>query len=266
MPPSYANSLQLFLNNKELVVNAKAKAAGTSKLEQLLTKYLTRLTIRPAFRPWPRILNDVLTMFLLWSVFFFFVKLLMLYVSIHYHYRSSNIRIQRTKRMRQALATLWEASAHLNAPLEEPFKVEDGLIAGHAKDRSKFFKKTPASKIVDGALDNTRSSAALARRIWTSMVSEGCDVLTAEDIMEVLPMKKKGQAQACFAALDENQNGDVTLSEMLLAVIETGNARRSIYQGITDINHAIATLDWILVLVITMVVLAFMSESKPPSH
>ena len=259
----FAHRIQLVLNNQELMVNAKKAAGGGSKIEQLLTKYLTRLTIRPAFRPWPRILNDVLTVFLLWAVFFFFEKLLMLYISIHYHYRASDNRIQRTKRMRRALVLLWEASTMLNPPLEEPFKAEDGLIAGRKKDKTKFFQKTKPEKIVDSALESPRSSAALAKRIWASLVREGCDVLTVEDITDVLPPHKKDDGEDCFLVLDENQNGDLTLNEMVLAVVETGNARRAIYQGITDINHAINTLDWMAVLVITIVVLAFLSELHP---
>ena len=221
------------------------------------------MTIRPAFRPWPRIFNDVLTMFFLWAVFYFFEQLLMLYISIHYHYRTSDIRIRRSKKMRKVLALLWEASARLNPPMEAPFDAEDDAIARQKKekDKQKFFKKTKSSKIVDFALEDPRSSAALAKRIWMSMVSEGCDVLTAEDLREVLPVNRRIEADECFAVLDENENGDLTLNEMVLAVIETGNARRSIYQGITDINHAIKTLDWIATGVITMVVLAFMRKA-----
>ena len=250
------------LNNKELLVNAKRAASKDgSKIEQLLTKYLTRLTIRPAFRPWPRILNDVFTVFLLWSVFFFFEQLLMLYISIHYHYRSSGNRISRTKKMRKALTVLWEVSATLNPPLGESFKSEDALIAGGRKDPKKFFQKNKPSKIVDKALEDPRSSAALAKRLWASLVREGSDVLTIEDITDVLPSQQVLDAEACFEVLDENQNGNVTMNEMILAVMETGNARRSIYQGITDIDHAINTLDWMARIIITVVVLAYMSKS-----
>ena len=139
--------------------------------------------------------------------------------------------------------------------------IEDEIIAGPKKDKVKFYQKTPPARIVDGALEDSRSSAALAKRIWTSLVSEGCDVLTVEDIKEVLPLHKKEDAEECFGILDENQNDDITLNEMVLAIIETGNARRSIYRGITDINHVIGTLDWIACVVLTMVVIAYMSTS-----
>ena len=244
------------MNNEELIHNAK-KEAGDSELEKLLIKYLKRATMRPTTRPWPKIVNDLLTILLLWAVFFFFEKLMMLYVSIHYHYRADNNRIERSKRLRAALVTMYDASTAIYPAFQDPFKIEDGLIAGRVKDRLQFFKSKSTSKIVDHALEEPRAAAALAKRIWMSLVPEGRDVLTVDDIVEVIKSHRRAEAEECFRAVDENQNGDLTLNEMVLTVIETGRARRSIYQGMTDFNRAISALDWICCVVIGVVIAAF---------
>ena len=234
--------------------------AGESELEKLLLKYLKRATMRPTTRPWPKIVNDLLTILLLWAVFFFFEKMMLLYVSIHYHYRSDGNRIEHSKRLRAALVTMYEASTAIYPAFQEPFKIEDGLIAGQVKDRLHYFRSKSTSKIVDHALEDPRASAALAKRIWMSLVPEGRDVMTVDDLVEVIKSHRRAEAEECFRALDENQNGDLTLNEMVLTVIETGRARRSIYQGMTDINRAIAALDWICCVVIAIVMAALTSE------
>ena len=249
------------MNNEDLIHNAK-KEGGDSELEKLLLKYLKRATMRPTTRPWPKIVNDLLTILLLWAIFFFFEKIMMLYVSIHYHYRADGNRIERSKRLRAALVTMYDASTAIYPAFHEPFKIEDGLIAGDSKERLQFFKTKTTSKIVDHALEDPRASAALAKRIWMSLVPEGRDVLTVDDIVEVIKSHRRAEAEECFKAIDENQNGDLTLNEMVLTVIETGRARRSIYQGMTDINRAINTLDWICCVVIAVVIAAFTCGSS----
>ena len=242
------------------MINAKKESKPHSKfpeIEKLLTKYLHRITMRAAYRPWPRIVNDFLTVMFLWSIFFFMEKLLMLYITIHYHYRSGGNRIEHSKRLRKALVVLYDASITLNPPFHEPFRFEDEIVAASQKHSMHWFKTKSTTKIVDHALDDPRASAALAKRIWMSIVPEGRDALTVEDIVDVLKSHRRKEAEECFEALDENDNGDLTLNEMVLTVIETGRARRAIFQGMADINRAINTFDWMCCLVIGTVVTVF---------
>lgn len=244
------------------MINAKKEAKPRSKfpeIERLLTKYLHRLTMRAAYRPWPQVLNGFLTVIFLWSMFFFAEKILMLYITIHYHYRSGGNRIEHSKRLRKALVVLYDASITLNPPFHEPFKVEDEIVSASRKDKLHLFKTKSTTKIVDHALDDPRASAALAKRVWLSIVPEGRDTLTVEDIVDVLKSHRRKDAEECFDALDENDNGDLTLNEMVLTVIETGRARRAIFQGMCDINRAIKTLDWMCCLVIGAVLTVFTS-------
>ena len=256
---------------------------------------------KPADAGWEKILKDVLSIVIIWAVLFLLEKIAMLYISIHYHYRADGNRIEKSKRTRGALAMLYEASTSVYPAFREPFGIEDAIIhdmTGSGKgagallgkinsagskvmngvenflnpnEKSHWFKSASTYSIVDRALEHQKSSAALAKRIWMSLVPEGRNALTVHDIIEVLGPHRKLDAENSFKVIDENQNGDVTLDEIVLTVLETGNTRHSVYQGMTDINRAINTLDWICVVLTAMTVtiyagrLAVVSR-KPPDH
>ena len=200
-----------------------------------------------------------MTTLLLWASVFFFEKILITFVSIHYHYRSSGKRIESHKRMRRALNTMYEASTSLFPPFHENFQLEDDIIAGQAKHKIHLLKSKSTSRIVDKALEDPRSSAALAKRIWLSLVPQGRDTLTVEDVVEVIKSHRRTEAEDCFKALDINQNGDLTLNEMVLTVMEMGRDRRSIFQGMMDIDRALTSFDWICVAVIAAVIGSYLS-------
>ena len=186
----------------------------------------------------------------------------MLYISIHYHYRSDGNRIERSKRLRKALATLYEASTSICPKFQDPFRQEDAIIreGGRSKLRGKLRHMSSSLAVVDNALESQRSAAALAKRIWISLVPEAHDVLTVNDILEVLGPQRSAEAEEAFRVLDDNENGDLTLKEMVLIVLETANTRRAVYQGMTDIDHAISSLHWIVIILINMTIVVFISE------
>lgn len=241
------------------MINAK-KEKGDSEIEKLLIKLLTRTTTIPTKRPWPRILNELFTALLLWAMCYFFEKMLITFISVHYNYRSDGKRIEKQKKMRFALNTLYEASVTLFPPFSEQFANEDHLIAGPVRHRIHSLKTKKTSRIVDRALEDCRSSAALAKRIWLSLVPEGRDVLTIDDVVEVIKSHRRAEAEKCFNAIDINQNGDLTLNEMVLAVMEMARERRSIFQGMMDIDRALSALDWILISVIGAVMAAYLGK------
>ena len=216
---------------------------------------------KPSENDWNKIVNDILTMAVVWAVLFFLEQIVMLFISIHYHYRADGVRIEESKRRRNALLTLYEASISLYAPFQAEFQSEDMVIRnGKGEGKRKFLSKFSSSNpkvIVDHALEDQRSSAAMAKRIWMSLVPEGRDVLTVQDIIEVLGIHRRAEAEEAFANLDKNENGDINLSEMVLIVLETGRTRRVVYQGMTDINRAINVLDWMSRCLIMMAVIIF---------
>ncbi|KAF7717330.1 Uncharacterized protein PECH_002024 [Penicillium ucsense] len=122
------------------------------------------------------------------------------------------------------------------------------------------FNPTATRSIVTEAFERKRSAAALARRIWMSFVVEGRDALYLEDIVEVLGPDHEAEAEECFAALDQDGNGDVSLDEMILTISEFGRMRKSLNHSMHDVDQAIHVLDNLLMSVAFVVaVLVFVS-------
>lgn len=112
------------------------------------------------------------------------------------------------------------------------------------------FNPTSAHSIVVEALEKNKSSEALAKRLWMSFVVEGKSALFKEDIVEVLGQGRVEEAEECFACLDRDGNGDVSLDEMILTVCEFGRERRSIANSLHDVDQAINVLDGLLCTVV----------------
>jgi hypothetical protein len=112
------------------------------------------------------------------------------------------------------------------------------------------FNPGSAHSIVVEALEKNKSSEALAKRLWMSFVVEGKDALYKEDIMEVLGNDCQAEAEECFASLDRDGNGDISLDEMILTVCEFGRERHSIANSLHDVDQAINVLDGMLCAVV----------------
>ncbi len=219
-------------------------------------------------------------------------KIFILYLTIHYHYRSNLGRLAHSKDIQNTLMALYEASTYLYPVGSAEFADEDMIIrnaTGLGRDQrrthvtsylsrmgidtygmttvfGKFLSSDPKSHwlkpattyaTVERAIANPKAAAALGRRIWMSMVTMGNDALTADDIAEVLGPFRKEEAIAHFKILDENESGDIQLEEMVLTLIEAGRIRHSIYQGMSDMNHCINTLDWVALTFIGAVMVLF---------
>lgn len=122
------------------------------------------------------------------------------------------------------------------------------------------FNPTAAHSIVTQALERKRSSEALGRRIWMSFVIEGREALFPEDIAEVLGSEREGEAEEAFQLLDRDENGDISLDEIILGVTEIGRMRRALHHSLHDVDQAIQVLDNLLLTVAGIVgVLVFVS-------
>lgn len=117
------------------------------------------------------------------------------------------------------------------------------------------FNPTSAHSVVIEALEKKRSSEALAKRLWMSFVVEGKEALYPEDIYEVLGPARKEEAEEAFEALDNDGNGDVSLEEMIMKVVEIGRDRKAISASMRDVGQAIGVLDQILVAVLFVIVI-----------
>ena len=220
------------------------------------------------------------------------MKILVLYISVHCHYRQDQVKLSHSKEMHDALATLYEASLYLHPINSRHFAVEDTIIrnasgSGHdgslAQGASEMLRKVgidghnivqffgkyntekgshwlhPASSyaVVERALSHPKSAAALAKRIWMSLVVQGQEAFTAEDIAEVLGPYRRDEAKQIFTVIDENECGNIRLEEMVWTVVETGRVRHSVYQHMHDINHCINTFDWMALLLLAAVMIFF---------
>ena len=116
------------------------------------------------------------------------------------------------------------------------------------------FNPSAAHSVVVEALEKTRSSEALAKRLWMSFVVEGRDALHQEDLEEVLGPSRREEAQEAFHSLDGDGNGDISLEEMILKVVEIGRDRKSIAASMHDVGQAIGVLDNILCVVLLVIV------------
>ncbi|KAH8902101.1 hypothetical protein BR93DRAFT_887864 [Coniochaeta sp. PMI_546] len=243
---------------------------------------------------WDDAIDDVLEQCTLWASFYLLEKIMIVYITVHYHYRSNLTRIEHSKDMHNALMTLYDASVYLYPPGRGQFEDEDLIIrnatgAEHGEHRvratsylsrlgidsygmTSFFGNfmtsgaatkshwlRPASTyaIVERALANPKSAAALAKRIWMSLVVVGQKSLRKEDIAEVLGPFRREEAERIFKVLDENESGDIQLDEMVWTVVEAGRIRHAIFQNMHDIDHCINTFDWVALTMLAVVMVFF---------
>jgi len=129
-----------------------------------------------------------------------------------------------------------------------------GSVA-HELTGKQVFNPNSAHSIVIEALEKTRSSQALAKRLWFSFVIEGKEALYAEDVEEVLGPGRKEEADEIFTALDNDGNGDISLDEMILKVVDIGRDRKSISSSMRDVGQAIGVLDQVIVTILFVIII-----------
>jgi hypothetical protein len=110
-----------------------------------------------------------------------------------------------------------------------------GNIAQEVTGNKNVFNPNSAYAIVVEALHRKSSAEALAQRIWMSLVAEGCSSLTLADLKDVLSPGFEGQAEEFFESLDRDDNGDVSLEEMILHVLHSRNERFDVAKSMQDV-------------------------------
>lgn len=139
-----------------------------------------------------------------------------------------------------------------------------GNVAKEITGREVFNPNSSHSIVVE-ALERKRTSEALARRIWMSLVVEGKEDLCEEDIVEVLGADRKTEAEEAYWALDRDGNGDISLDEMIMTVTEWGRERKAIATSMVDVASAINVLDGLLctvvLIAVVFIIIAFLNTS-----
>ena len=244
-------------------------------------------------RNWEKSVKNILFALLVLSIIYLAEKTLVHLISMSYHRKQFDSRIKQNKRHMELVAYLYEASRNmfpLNCP---EFRQEDATISDSFNDAGKgsgsmtplnllkgvgkgaerigakvseafgtvaqeitgkqVFNNNSPRAIVIQALGRPKSTEALARRIWLSCVAEGRESLYQEDVVEVLGQDREEEAQECFAALDRDENGDVSLDEMILTLGEFGRTRKTLSHSVHDVDQAINVLDGLLMGVASIV-------------
>lgn len=226
------------------------------------------------------------------SAVFLGEKAIVQLIGVSYHQRSFANRIKESKRDVHLIGLLYDASRTLFPMYCQEFAEEDYVIndtiesmmgkkSGSAtpmrligdvsriggKVTSAFgniaseitgknvFNPNAAHTIVIEALEKLRSSEALARRIWMSFVVEGNEELYPEDVAEVLGPAYKVEAEEAFYAIDSDENGDISLDEMIRKIVEVGKERKAIAEGMKDIGQALSAFDQVLLFVVLLIVI-----------
>jgi len=221
----------------------------------------------------------------------------MIYIAIHYHYGCDQKRNIRSKEMHAALAALYEASVYMYPRNSPNFVVEDTVIRNpdskltlgqsssedverflgrlgyeeskkaaflgnfKSNSRSHWLSQRSAYAVVERALSDPKTAAALATRIWKSFVMKDEDVMRVDAIVGALGSFRRKEAVDYFKTLDENESNDVRLEEMVWTVVEAGRVRRAIYRGMADMDHCLNTLEWVTLIFIGLIMAFFILVS-----
>jgi hypothetical protein len=213
-------------------------------------------------------------------------------IGVSYHQRSFANRIRESKREVYLLGLLYDASRTLFPMYCPEFEEEDiiindsieTLLRGKGKTSAanpariigdvtrlgdkvtsvfgniaseitgkQVFNPNSAHSIVVEALEKIKPTQALARRIWMSFAVEDRDCLIIDDIKEVLGPAYKDEAEEAFNAIDGDDNGDISLDEMIRKVTEIGKERKAIAEGMKDIGQALQVFDSVLLFVVFLI-------------
>ncbi|KAK6543342.1 hypothetical protein TWF694_000093 [Orbilia ellipsospora] len=139
-----------------------------------------------------------------------------------------------------------------------------GHVAKEITGRN-VFNPNSSRSIVVNALARRTTIEALARRIWMSFAEEGKEVLYLEDFIEVMGLDRKEEAKSAFVMLDKDENGDISLDEMITQLLEVARERKTLAKSMGDIDSAISALNSLLssivFIIIIFVFVAFLNQN-----
>lgn len=210
---------------------------------------------------------------------FFVEKVLVHLLTVKYRKRQFKVRVEENKRTTRILAQMYEASVRLHPEFCTRFALEDdkihrsetlraaaegGLQQSRLRKRvSKFYgvdamaetkarlqgkevlKVGSPRSVVLRALESERASEALARRLWFSFSVES-DAVTEDDIIRILGPGREEDALDVFFALDKDENGNISLEEMVFLLKQLSIDKKDTERSIHDIGQAVKSLDRIL--------------------
>jgi small-conductance mechanosensitive channel len=121
------------------------------------------------------------------------------------------------------------------------------------------------SSTIADSMNSEALAEVLAKRIWMSLVLEGEEHLTIDDLVEVLGEERKTEANDIFRVLDTDGNGNLTLEEMVSSVVEICHERRSVYKSLKDVDSAIEKLHEVLLFIVMIIIIIVFIGMLAPS-
>ncbi|KAL2358797.1 Mechanosensitive ion channel-domain-containing protein [Cryomyces antarcticus] len=244
---------------------------------------------------WINILGRVLIASIAVTGVFLVQKVIVQLIGINYHRKQFQARISANKFKTMMLDQLYESSrslfpAYCPEFLDEDYVILTGVESSNpsnsrllgglgrvGEDVTNVFgnmtseivgaqgsNPTSAHSVVVKALEMKTSTEALARRLWMSFVAEGKDALYQEDIIQILGSHRTEEAEHIFSTLDADCNGDVSLDEMIMTVVEVARERKALARSMHDVTQAVRVLDRflsvIVVVCVAMIYAAFFSS------
>ncbi|KAF2835868.1 hypothetical protein M501DRAFT_987818 [Patellaria atrata CBS 101060] len=250
---------------------------------------------------WINTLRRVILASICVAACFVFEKVIVQLVGINYHRKQFNARIHASKHKVRLLDAMYEESRRLfptycSEFMDEDYTILTGLSQGSLLSRSssaplkiinnigragetvtsafgnmaseitggQVAGTTAAHSIVIEALEMKTSTEALARRLWMSFVAEGHDALYQKDIEDIFGSGRLQEAEDIFATLDADCNGDISMEEMVITVVEIARERKAIARSMHDVNQAVRVLDRflgvIVLIAVGMIYAAFFSS------
>jgi hypothetical protein len=245
---------------------------------------------------WVLIIRSILLATVACTGLFFIEKILIHLLTVNYRKRQFSVRMAESKRTMQTLALMYETSVRLFPGFCPQFASEDSKIhrsetlsaAGQGGVRqsrmqkriSKFYgaeamaetkarlhgkevlKIGSPRSVILRALETQEASEALARRLWLSFTDDAeSDVLTEEDIARILGAGREDDALDIFLALDKDENGDISLEEMILLLTQFSRDKSDIERSMHDIGQAVKSLDRILEVFLLFISVLIYGES-----
>jgi hypothetical protein len=244
---------------------------------------------------WVLVIRKILLATVACTGLFFVEKVLIHLLTVNYRKRQFRVRVEESKRTTHILALMYEASIRLYPGFCARFAFEDSKIhrsqtltaAGEGGVRQSRLRKTVSKfygaeavaetkarlqgkevlkvgsprSVILRALESEEASEALARRLWLSFTTES-EIVTEGDIARILGPDLEDDALDIFHALDKDENGDISLEEMVLLLTQFSRDKTSIERSIHDIGQAVKSLDRILEVFLLFVSILLYSKSR----
>ncbi|KAK6499995.1 hypothetical protein TWF481_010352 [Arthrobotrys musiformis] len=230
---------------------------------------------KPTNINWRTPTSQVLAGLLVSSAIYLVKSLMIQVVYIRYRQHQLADKVERNKESLEILTRLYSKSREIHPDgtdvrlyaddeiLAEAisFAVNTLTLSDASEEKS---RRSQASARVIWALEHRRTAGpSLAKRIWFAFVGPSHTSLFPADLQ---PHFEPEFVARSFAILDKDENGDITLSEVISDVADIARERRDLYSGWSDSQDIIANFsilcDFVVIGLSILVFLAFLTSIK----